>query len=212
MDPRVTHGQAVGRIEQLLGGQHGDEGLRAPGGRLEHPAGETQGRMDLVGGRAGPAHVLTEHGRMAAFISRFDQQVAVGGVGSRHVIEVVEQEAHENPLEPDAGAAQGGALVAAVGHALLLAHGIPLRCAVERELLGRQVIGGVVDGPVPVDLTERVVGVLFGGGDQTVGLRGKNRGHVIVITMLVATIKMTSVTPAVGRVPQAVAFVTPARS
>ena len=94
-----------------------------------------------VGGRAGPADVLAEHRRVPALVGHLDQQVAVRRRGDRQLGQVAQHELHQPVLEPDAGAAQRGALVAAVGDPLRLGHGVPRGGAEQREPLRRQVVG-----------------------------------------------------------------------
>jgi len=83
---------------------------------------------------------------MPALVGDFDQQVAVGGVGDGDVEQVLQHDLHQGVLEPDAGAEQRNCLVTAVGNALGLGHVVPRLGAVEREQLGREVEGAVVDG------------------------------------------------------------------
>ena len=72
---------------------------------------------------------------MRAHPERTVVSVAVGVAGERR-----------SPDDRGAGGAQRGALMAAVGNALGLGEGMPLVGAVEGQELGREVVGGVVDG------------------------------------------------------------------
>jgi len=101
-----------------------------------------------------------------ALVGHLDEQVAVRGVGDRKLGKVAQHGLHQHVLEPDTGCAQRGALVAAVGEAFVLGHRVPRSRPEQRELLGRKVVGAVVDRVVPVDLDEGVEGDPLRGGHE----------------------------------------------
>ena len=117
------------------------------------------------------------------------------GVGDRELGEVAQHGLHQHVLEPDPGRAQRGALVAAVCMPFGLAHRRPGERAVERELLGRQVEGGIVDRQAPVDLGEGVERGPLRRGDELAGLGGGCGGqdaavHASRLKLTVFTVKI----------------------
>ncbi len=132
---------------------------------------------------------------MAALVRDFDEQVAVRGIGHGHFGEVAEHGLHQHVLEPDAGAAQRSRFVAAVRDALGVRHGVPGIGAEQRQHLGREVVGGIVDRHRPVDGGEGIESRAFGGGDQLGGPmrrpgEGDGVGHVCTQTVTVGTVKI----------------------
>lgn len=80
--------------------------------------------------------------------------------------EMAQHDLHQGVLEPDAGCEHRRGLVAAARDPFGLARLFPRRRCVQGEQFGWEVVGGVVDGDVPLDFLDWIVGMALVGAAQ----------------------------------------------
>ena len=132
---------------------------------------------------------------MPALVGDFDEEVAVHRVSYVDLGQVAQHDLHECVLEPDPGAEHRRGLVTAVRDPFGLGHGIPRLGAEEREEFRWQMEGGVVDGDVPIDLTERIVRCSLRRSDELFGTGGgcghvEEECHAHTMTLTVVTVNI----------------------
>jgi hypothetical protein len=162
LDPLVVHHVALPAIDRLLA----DQGGRVRTGTAQDARHQV---ANLAGSRSRPVRRdseapdrTTEHRRVPALVGNLGELV-LGSRGGRVVaVDVLEQQLHQDDLEPQADTRDRSDLVFGEQDLLFQTQGVPQRRAVERHPFGlhppqtRDLRG------VPVDVDVWVVGLLRG--------------------------------------------------